>query len=150
MGVLSTEYPLEDRIRVGKEKIKTGTLGEATDACTIINLVDMTQYDANDTRLGIVLNSLDLAYAIDAEIPINTPVYYIELADAKAVAAEVKLIEVNTAAISAGAKAAVTTGGRITTWAYTDASVGTDTVRDVVGEAIAEIAQNGSGWVKVC
>ena len=137
----------EDWIRKGWEHVHTGTLGEAVIPGTVINLVDMAEWDTGDERIGIVLNDLDFSVAAGSDIPINTRVYYIDLDEA--LGAEVKVTEANVGAIADGERVAVTTAGLVIEWNYTDTAEATDTYLNKLGVTIGGIAQNAAGWIKV-
>ena len=143
------DYALTDFIRKGQARVQTGVLAENTPIGTIINLQDMTQYDADDTDLGINLGPVDLnvAQAHNVDVAAGTVIYYISVADAKAAAAEIKLID-SGSGLGAGELVRVTTAGDVMDWAYSDTSVATDTMRDVIGTNLATVGENAAGWVR--
>jgi len=144
-----TEYALSDIIRVGSEYKKTGTLSEATPRGTVINLRDMSQYDADDHLLAIALGPLemDVAQTHNVNIDANDRIYYISVADAKACGAEIKLID-SGSGITQGDLVRVTTAGDVITFAYSDGTEETDLMRDVLGVAMATAGANEGVWVK--
>lgn len=144
-----TEYAMSDIIRVGREFVKTGVLAEATPRGSLTNLLDMSQYDADDLRLAIVLGPLemDVAQAYNVNIDANDRVYYIEVADAKACGAEIKLVD-SGSGITAGNIVRVTTAGDVVAFAYGDGTEETDLMRDCLGVAMETVSANGNVWVK--
>lgn len=137
----------EDCIRKGFKYIRTGTLGEQTPAGSVINLVDMTQWDSGDERIGIVLNDLDWSKTTGSNIAADTRVYYIDLDEA--IGAEVLVTEANSGAIADGERVAVTTAGKVIEWDYADSAEATDTYLNKLGVTVGGIAQNSNGWLKV-
>jgi len=147
MVSITANYPRSRFIRQGTEKIKTCYITEAQYPGNVMNLVDMTEFDQGDTDLGIFLNDLYYNTNAASQASASQAAFYIPLNDCAGV--EVLMTEANVGSITKGAHVKVTTGGEITTWTYVDGVAGSDTVRDVIGQAAEAIAQNSTGWVKL-
>lgn len=146
MTITST-YPASKFIRNGMEKIKTCRTGEAMYPGHVMNVQDMTEYDGNDTDLGVFLNDQFWNTNIGSQCSSGDKGYYIPLHDCAGV--EVRMTEANSGSISAGAYVRVTKGGKIVTWTWANNSEYTDSMRDVIGRAAETIAQGSTGWVKL-
>lgn len=145
-----TNYNRNTFIRAGwgSKAIKTGTLSEAVVPGTVINVADMSQYDAGDKWLGIALNTFDWDVNVAASLPTTEPIYFVDLHEAGASECEVLVTEANAAATAVGDLLAATTAGEIITWAYTDAAEATDTIAPVVGTGMQIIAKDGTGFMR--
>lgn len=144
-----TNYGRQTFIRAGwgSKAIKTGTLSEAVVPGTVINVSDMSQYDAGDRHLGIALNTFDWDVNVASNLPTTEPIYYVDLHAPGASECEVLVTEANSGATADGDLLAATTAGEIIKWAYTNTAEATDTLEAVVGTSVGIIAKDGSGFM---
>jgi len=119
-------------------EIRTGILGEDAKACQIINLNDMTVYDAGDMNIGVVLTKTDQSVAPGGDLSSGDKVYYIQAGED----AVVNVLGTGTIALGSRIIADQTAVG------YASAST---TANDIskYGIGIAVAAKDGDGLVKV-
>lgn len=132
----------------GSKAIHTGILGEASVQGRVINIVDMTMWDANDGHLGYLINTVDWDVAVGGVIAISSKVWYIDLNEAEAAGCEVVVTEGGTNDINAGIHATITTDGAVIPFVF-DKDTEAGNYLWVVGVAMAKISKSGNGFIKL-